>query len=436
MTVRLATKAQEAGRFSLHLVGRQAIDPTAKELAIGLFQPINATSAGGRLTVLTDPSLTAELAQENALARSFRPALLSPPADWPWPGTRAPATPPMLWLRHDDSPVVLPLSLTSHGRTLSQATNLRVSIDRREADFQQETELSARFGSFDHLDVSVPASLTGRWEVEGATAVDEQKVGTRGDRLVRLRLASELVRTARLRFRYRLAIDPRLSPDTPVDLDLPWFRVENEGTTSAPTRATVAVESGLLVEAPGGSWAEGSDTSAPGDEENVALRLVIADDAAKDAAMRPACPDVPDLGLANGRLAPPRRSPARLADDPGRGRGPPAGTTAWCALGRAARVVALSRLRPPGRAGPAPGADRWRGCVEGSGSRSETGSAPGSLRVAFPARESATDPRLHSSSPMSFPRSMPPGPGLLRACLTAVSFSKHDGKFAFPGAVP
>ena len=73
----------------------------------------------------------------------------------------------MLWLRHDDSPAVLPLRVTVHPRTLSHSTSLQVRVDRREADVQQETECSAQFGSFDHLDVTVPAALAGRWEVEG-----------------------------------------------------------------------------------------------------------------------------------------------------------------------------------------------------------------------------------------------------------------------------
>ncbi len=381
MTVRLAAKAQEAGRFSLHLIGRQAIDPSTKESAIGLFQPINATSAGGRVVVLTDPSLTAELAEENALAKSFRPALLSPPADWPWPSNRAPVTPPMLWLRHDDSPVVLPLGLTSHGRTLSQATNLRVNIDRREADFQQETELSAQFGSFDHLDVSVPASLTGRWEVEGASVVDEQKMGARGDHLVRLKLAPELVRTGRLRFRYRFAVDPRLSPETPVDLDLPWFRVENEAMTSAPTRATVVVESGLVVEAPGGSWAEGSDSTAPvGDEEGVALRLVIGDDLGSKPAMRS---PVLALRISASRMADlPRLVAPRLALRTIQGPDGELRTTAWYWVEQ--HESSLSFALPEG-------ADLHQVRIGGEAvwkvqEIAQKLGRQGSLRIAFPAR--------------------------------------------------
>ena len=114
VTVRLGPKAQEAGRFSIRLVGRQAFDPAGKVVPVALFQPTGVTSAGGRVAVLTDPSLTAEPADEPDGSGAFRPALLAPPSDWPWPAGRPPAAPPMLWLRHDDGPPTLPVHVTAH----------------------------------------------------------------------------------------------------------------------------------------------------------------------------------------------------------------------------------------------------------------------------------------------------------------------------------
>ena len=42
VSVRLAPRVQEGGRFSLHLVGRQKLDTTKPDVSIALFQPIGA----------------------------------------------------------------------------------------------------------------------------------------------------------------------------------------------------------------------------------------------------------------------------------------------------------------------------------------------------------------------------------------------------------
>jgi len=281
VTVRLGPKAQESGRFSIHLVGRQDIDATGHAVPVALFRPIGVVSAGGRVAVLTGPSLTADLADEGSGAGAFRPAAQSPPADWPWPGGRAPATPPMLWLRHDDSPALLPLRVTSHPRTLSHATALRVRVDRREAVVEQETECSARFGSFDHLDVTVPADLAGRWEVQGAAVSQQAEIGRTpgGDRRVRLKLGTELTRSVRLRFRFRLPFVPALTPEAPAVFTVPWVRLDEPGEASSPPRASVAAEPGLAAEARGGSWVPSGDPDEVADGAASRLARVGGPDA-------------------------------------------------------------------------------------------------------------------------------------------------------------
>src|SRR5205807_4250072 len=99
-------------------------------------------------------------------AARFRPAPSAPPPDWPRPAGRAPS-PPVLWLRYDDSPPELPLRVETLPRVVSTTTTLSVRIDRPEADVQQETDYSAPFGPVGHLDLTVPDALAGRWDVEG-----------------------------------------------------------------------------------------------------------------------------------------------------------------------------------------------------------------------------------------------------------------------------
>ena len=74
----------------------------------------------------------------------------------------------------------------------------------------------------DHLDVTVPAALVGRWDVEGSAVAQQTELErSQGDRVVRLKLATELTRSARLRFRYRIPSQPPLSPKRPADLKIP-----------------------------------------------------------------------------------------------------------------------------------------------------------------------------------------------------------------------
>src|SRR6202030_3232517 len=108
-----------------------------------------------------------------------------------------------------------PLRVAVHPMTLTHATDLLVHVDRGEAEVQQETECSLQFGSIDHLDVAVSAALEGRWEVEGAGIAQRTELGRdpEGNRTVRLKLASELSRMARFKFRYRVPLGAALAPE-------------------------------------------------------------------------------------------------------------------------------------------------------------------------------------------------------------------------------
>ncbi len=280
VTVRLGPKAQESGKFSIQVVGRQALDQTARLARISLFQPVGVTAAGGRVAVLTGPSLTADLAEDHQGAGEFRPALQTTPVDWPWPSGHPPASPPMLWLRHDDGPAVLPLNVTAHPRTLSHATTLNVRVDRREVVVQEELECTAQFGTFDHLDILIPAALAGRWDVEGSAVTSQTELERlpEGDRRVRLKLASELNRFVRLRFRYRLPYAPGLTPEKAVDQTIPWIVLVENGEASSPVNATVSEEPGMTAEAHDESWIAATATE-PTDNEATSRLICVGESA-------------------------------------------------------------------------------------------------------------------------------------------------------------
>lgn len=272
LTVRVAPKGPDGARFTLHVTGHQATEHN-REVAVGLIQPVGVVSGGGRIAVLTDPSLTTELVEPSGnptVAQAFRIGQASPPADWPWPPGRSPNPQPALWLRYAGSPASLPLLVQTHPLMLGHATTLQVRVDRREAVVQQETEVTVRFGAIDHVDVIVPAALEGRWEDDGAGVVARTALGhsVKGGRAYRLKLQGELTRSTRLRFRYRLPLPERPEPDHPIDVEVPWIRPLATTGSSTSVLATASAESGLELSTRPGAWSVASGT--PDNSERVA----------------------------------------------------------------------------------------------------------------------------------------------------------------------
>ncbi|GAC1465759.1 MAG: hypothetical protein NVSMB9_05680 [Isosphaeraceae bacterium] len=279
LSLRLRPRVQEWGRFTIHLVGHQSVERSAREVAIGLFQPIGALSGGGRIALATDPSLIAELPDDSdhpLEASVFRPTPPVRSAEWPWPDGQAGTRDSTLWLRYDDSPPELPLHLTVQPSTLSEATTLSVRVDRHEAEIQQDTECSVQFGARDHLDVMIPAVLERRWTVESAGVSPSADLGRtpQGDRKVRLKLANRLSRSASFRFRYRLPLEQGLRSGSTSTLLIPWLRMAEANGASAAVQATIVAEPGLAVETAGAEWKRTADGTSGGGDESQALRLV------------------------------------------------------------------------------------------------------------------------------------------------------------------
>jgi hypothetical protein len=252
LSIRLSPRARDDGAFQVHLNGRQALDPS-RPVAVGLLQPREATDRGGRIAVLADRSLVADLDDERRTGPTpvFRPAGSEPPADWPWPRDRSPATWPLaLWLRHDIDPGVLPLRLAVHPRSVQSTTRLVAQVDRRRVELRQETVCRVHHGTLARVDIAVPRSLAGRWDVEGDEVATREALGRApdGDERHRLILARESVDSVTLRFRSRLAWGSGLAADRPTRVELPEIRLL-EGTAE-PTELRVECASGVRAEAP------------------------------------------------------------------------------------------------------------------------------------------------------------------------------------------
>jgi hypothetical protein len=274
LDLRLGPTAQAGGRFTIQVVTRQALPRPAGEVAIALVQPLGALTAGGRIAVLSDPSLTADLSERRASesANQFQPASPSPPTDWPWPGDRPPAAPPLLWLRYDRNPADLPLRVTEHSRTVSTATSLSVQVGGRQAEVRQETECAVQFGTLDTLNILVPASIGTQWDVEGGSRRIELGKTKYGHSEFRLEWNTAPSLPLRLRFRYRVVLDTALAPGAMVDLTVPWIRVVDT-TSTTPVRAVVDADPGLTVTANGSAWTPSAAPATGQLEDTLRLRV-------------------------------------------------------------------------------------------------------------------------------------------------------------------
>ncbi|MFO0910252.1 MAG: hypothetical protein U0794_18230 [Isosphaeraceae bacterium] len=265
LSVRLLPRLQEGGRFSLHLNGRQPY-LTGRDLNVGLPRPVGTIGGGGRVVVVSDPSLTVELNEPADGSGVFRSTTQGAPADWPWPAARPAPSRPILGLRYFQAPSALPLKIASHPRTLLQETKLALRIDPRRIDVTQESEVTVRFGSTDYLDVEIPSALVGRWEIEssGVTTRTEQSTTATGSRIYRIGLSAELEREARLRFHYDLPLPRPLEAGGTLEAEVPWIRLADESRKLAPARLQCEVDPALSAELVGPGWSIDEDRDGNG----------------------------------------------------------------------------------------------------------------------------------------------------------------------------
>jgi hypothetical protein len=261
-------------------------------LDLALCQPLDATSGGGRIAILTGRNLTVDVRAGDARlgAGAFRPALQEPPADWPWPAERAVGggSPAGLWLRQDGHPAILPLEIDVHPRTLAARTSLRVEVERRSIVIVQETECTVHFGVLDSVDVEVPAAAQGHWVPEGSEVIRRTELGasSQGGQVTRLILGKEVRDQVRLRFRIQLPLVPVLESGHTATLEVPWIRVE--GARPVPIQVGLASEPGVELAPPDAGWSRAEDdatTLLAGDADHPA-RFALFSDSADPSPLR------------------------------------------------------------------------------------------------------------------------------------------------------
>ena len=282
LTLQLASKARVDGSFRIHLVGRQAVDPD-RIVPFGLFQPRGAGASGSSIAVLTARNVVVDLPMTDGArgeAAEFAPAGLAPPADWPWPSDVLPTeTPPALFLRHDASPATLPLEVAVRPRTLHHETTLTARVERLRLDVQQETACHVHYGTLTHVDVTIPPRLEGLWSVDNDEVAGREhlRIEPDGQHRYRLALDREVTGTLRLRFRYRLPIEPALGPTRPARLEVPEIAVL-EGS-SGSSRLRLSADPGISLSPEGPGWLRVDDDGTgpiPESASAAAIELVRA----------------------------------------------------------------------------------------------------------------------------------------------------------------
>jgi hypothetical protein len=259
LTLRLTARARDDGSFRIHLTGHQAIDPSGR-VELALFQPRGALGAGGRIAVLTARNVSVDLPEASVAggaSADFSSAGLAPPADWPWPADRPVATSsptPALWLRHDGNTAVLPLQATVQPRTVHHETTIQASVERRRIDVLQETVCHVHYGTLTRLDIGIPPAIDGLWDLDGdeVATTERLKIDPDGQHRYRLTLRQEVNDSVRLKFRYRLPLEPALAPNRPTTLSIPWLSVL-EGSASGP-KLEVSADPGIQLEPAARGW--------------------------------------------------------------------------------------------------------------------------------------------------------------------------------------
>jgi head-tail adaptor len=249
LTIRLTPKAHDGTVFRIHLTGRQGFEPSAT-VPLALFSPRGASVEEGRIAVVTVRNVTAELVD----AAGFRSVGLEPPEDWPWPAQRPEGLAHAFWLRYQGNPTTLPMRVAVRPRTVHHETTVTAQIDRRRLDVQQETVCYVHHGTLTRVDLAVPPSLVGLWELEGGAVASREPIRVESDgwHRYRLTLSREITETVRLRFRYRLPLEPPLTPERPRTVEVPWLAVLDGTSTGLVVK--LAADLGIGLAPQEGGW--------------------------------------------------------------------------------------------------------------------------------------------------------------------------------------
>ena len=252
LIVRLKPEATAAGQFAIWLEGRQA-GRAEGPIRLGLFRPWGQRPIGGRVSVLTARDVTVEAVP----GPDFRPAEGDRSVGLPAFEDLESATGPPL--RFEDSGVsaTLPIRATVHAPELIHRSTIEAKVGPDGVEVGQSVGFQARYGVVSRVEIAVPASLAGRWEVEGFEVARREPLGRLPDGGLRFRLilAREIVEDFALRFRLRGAPLDRLPTGRATEVAIPRVRVLTG--TAGPSTVEVAADPALRLTPVGSGWVEG-----------------------------------------------------------------------------------------------------------------------------------------------------------------------------------
>jgi hypothetical protein len=267
LDVRLSLKAREKGMFSIRLVARQAWEPRGVR-EIGLIQPLDTSSLGGRVAILRASGIEAALDEGGVSVdrpRRFEPDVAPSASDLSWLGRRNEFDAPPLWFDFDGSHEAIPLRLETVPASYRSEVNLVALVDRTRIDYRQTVRLEMLHGRLDELELLVPPGVEGDWEIEGERTNARELIATGPGGSQRYRIGLEGGSASKTQFvlRYRTSFPTPLLGDGPHEGRFTLIGVTPSG--NGPLRISYASSPGVRLSVDATGWkAELADPGADG----------------------------------------------------------------------------------------------------------------------------------------------------------------------------
>lgn len=255
LVLRLTPKAYDDGTFRIHLSARQAIEPSAPVL-VSLFQPRDVAARSSKVAILATRGVGVDLGTDDpgAPAGNWAEMPLSElPSDWALPTERS-GLATVTYLRQEDCPASIPLRVSVRPRTVHHETTITANVARGQIDARQVSTVQVRQGTLSRVDISIPPSVEGKWELEGDEIAARERLGAGRDGAIhyRLKFRRDVSDTVRLRFRYRLSLRSSMATDRLSPLAIPWIKID-EGTAS-PTSVRISADNGIEMRGDRKTW--------------------------------------------------------------------------------------------------------------------------------------------------------------------------------------
>lgn len=276
LVARLQPKPSTSGEFRLVVTTRQPLT-SASPLEVGLARVQGAMIRDRWIGVLATRELAVELMDDPDRRRFF--AADAGGSSGRLPRATAAGASFRFALRTDAGSDHLPVRVSNLGLSVEHQTTLRAVLDRGGWDLSQTTLCQVRDGTLRTIDVSVPRSWTGMWELDDSGWGPQSAIVVSCDRLTpesadavpryRLTLDREVADGLELRFHTRLPA-PANTADRAFDAELDWIRPARG--IAQKTRVEAAADAGVVLEPKSEGWSPGPEDANP--PESPPTRLV------------------------------------------------------------------------------------------------------------------------------------------------------------------